>query len=59
MGEVLSGFLGALLAQKLSAEASLVRGVPLHGCAADECVRSDASSVGLSAGELIDPARRI
>ena len=59
MGDVLSGILGALLAQKYSGESTLVLGVHLHGCAADECMRSGAGPVGLTAGELIDPARRI
>ena len=59
MGDVLSGFLGSLLAQKYSGETALVLGTHLHGCAADECVRSGAGPVGLTAGELIDPARRI
>ena len=59
MGDVLSGILGALLAQKYSGESALVLGVHLHGCAADECVRAGAGPVGLTAGELIDPARRI
>ncbi|MEO8145184.1 MAG: NAD(P)H-hydrate dehydratase, partial [Betaproteobacteria bacterium] len=59
MGDVLAGILGALLAQKLSGESALVLGVHLHGCAADECVRAGAGPVGLSAGELIDPARKI
>jgi hydroxyethylthiazole kinase-like uncharacterized protein yjeF len=55
MGDVLSGFLGALLAQKLSGEAALVLGVHLHGAAADQA----GLGVGLTASELIDPARRI
>ena len=59
MGDVLSGILGALLAQKFSGESSLVLGVHLHGCAADECSRSGTGPVGLIAGELIDPARAI
>jgi hydroxyethylthiazole kinase-like uncharacterized protein yjeF len=59
MGDVLSGILGALLAQKYPGEATLVLGAHLHGCAADECVRTGAGPVGLTAGELIDPARRI
>ena len=59
MGDVLSGFLGALLAQKYSGETALVLGTHLHGCAADECVHAGAGPVGLAAGELIDPARRI
>jgi len=59
MGDVLSGILGALLAQKYSGETALVLGTHLHGCAADECVRSGAGPVGLTAGELIDPAHRL
>jgi ADP-dependent NAD(P)H-hydrate dehydratase / NAD(P)H-hydrate epimerase len=59
MGDVLAGMLGALLAQKYSGETALVLGTHLHGCAADECVRAGAGPVGLTAGELIDPARRI
>lgn len=61
MGDVLSGILGALLAQKLSGESALVLGAHLHGCAADQCARSvtSAALVGLSAGETIEPARAI
>jgi hydroxyethylthiazole kinase-like uncharacterized protein yjeF len=59
MGDVLAGILGALLAQKYSGETSLVLGTHLHGCAADECVKAGAGPVGLTAGELIEPARRI
>ena len=59
MGDVLSGILGALLAQKYTGETALVLGTHLHGCAADECLRAGAGPVGLTAGELIDPARRI
>ncbi len=58
MGDVLAGILGALLAQKYSGETALVLGTHLHGCAADECSRS-GTIVGLTASELIDPARRI
>jgi hydroxyethylthiazole kinase-like uncharacterized protein yjeF len=59
MGDVLSGILGALLAQKYSGESALVLGVHLHGCAADECARAGAGPVGLIASETIEPARRI
>jgi len=58
-GDVLAGMLGALLAQGYSGETALVLGTHLHGCAADECVRAGAGPVGLTASELIDPARRI
>ncbi len=59
MGDVLSGLLGTLLAQKYTGETALVLGPHLHGCAADECVRAGIGPVGLAAGELVDPARRV
>ena len=59
MGDVLAGLLGALLAQKYSGETALVLGTHLHGCAADECVKAGAGPVGLTASEIVDPARRI
>ncbi len=55
MGDVLSGILGAFLAQRLSGEAALVLGVHLHGCAADAA----GHGVGLTASELIEPAREL
>jgi ADP-dependent NAD(P)H-hydrate dehydratase / NAD(P)H-hydrate epimerase len=59
MGDVLAGFLGALLAQRYTGETALVLGAPLHGAAADALVRSGCGPVGLTAGELIEPARRL
>ena len=59
MGDVLAGLLGALLAQRYSGETALVLGVHLHGAAADALVRSGCGPVGLTAGELIEPARRL
>ena len=53
-GDVLAGMLGALLAQGYSGETALVLGPHLHGAAAEELAR-----VGMSASELIEPARRI
>ena len=58
-GDVLAGMLGALLAQRCSGEAAAVLGVHLHGAAADQCVAEGRGPVGLTAGELIDPARRL
>lgn len=55
MGDVLAGMLGALLAQRYSGETALVLGAHLHGAAADAL----GGLVGLTAGEIIDPARRI
>jgi NAD(P)H-hydrate repair Nnr-like enzyme with NAD(P)H-hydrate dehydratase domain len=59
MGDALSGMLGALLAQRYSGESSLVLGVHLHGAAGDALVRAGVGPVGLTAGELADPARRL
>ena len=59
MGDVLSGILGALLAQRYTGETTLVLGVHLHGAAADALVRSGSGPVGLTASELIEPARRL
>ena len=59
MGDVLAGFLGALLAQRYTGETAIVLGVHLHGAAADALVAAGAGPVGLTAGELIEPARRI
>jgi hydroxyethylthiazole kinase-like uncharacterized protein yjeF len=59
MGDVLSGMLGALLAQRYTGESALVLGVHLHGAAADALAKSGDGPVGIVASELIDPARRI
>ena len=59
MGDVLAGILGALLAQRYTGETAIVLGVHLHGAAADALVRSGSGPIGLTAGELIDPARRL
>jgi hydroxyethylthiazole kinase-like uncharacterized protein yjeF len=58
MGDVLSGMLGALLAQRYSGESALVLGVHLHGVAADDLVAAGTGPVGLTASEVIDAARR-
>ena len=59
MGDVLSGMLGALLAQGCPGEAALALGVHLHGAAGDERMHAGDGPVGIAAGELIAPARRI
>jgi hydroxyethylthiazole kinase-like uncharacterized protein yjeF len=59
MGDVLAGMLGALLAQGYSGETAMVLGTHLHGCAADECIRIGAGPVGLTASELLGPARTL
>lgn len=59
MGDVLSGILGAMLAQGLSGEAAMVLGTHLHGAAADECVSRSIGPVGLTASEVADAARHV
>ena len=59
MGDVLAGILGGLLAQRYSGESTLVFGVHLHGAAADALAARGDGPVGLSASELLDPARRL
>ncbi|TRZ90514.1 MAG: bifunctional ADP-dependent NAD(P)H-hydrate dehydratase/NAD(P)H-hydrate epimerase, partial [Rhodocyclaceae bacterium] len=58
-GDVLSGIAIALLAQGWPAESALLAAVHLHGAAADACVADGIGPVGLSAGELIAPARKL
>jgi hydroxyethylthiazole kinase-like uncharacterized protein yjeF len=56
-GDVLTGFVTALLAQGWPAHEALLAAVHLHGIAADELVASGIGPIGLTAGELIDSAR--
>ncbi|MCX7179045.1 MAG: NAD(P)H-hydrate dehydratase [Proteobacteria bacterium] len=58
-GDVLSGMIVALLAQNWPAEKALLAAVHLHGAAADTCVAADSGPIGLTASELIEPARRL
>ena len=59
MGDVLSGILGALLAQGAPAHTALLAGVHVHGLAADELVSAGIGPVGLTASETIDAARGV
>jgi len=59
MGDVLSGLIVALLAQGWPVEIALRAGVYLHGAAADRLVAGGIGPIGLTAGEVIDAARRI
>ncbi|MDP2171754.1 MAG: NAD(P)H-hydrate dehydratase [Rhodocyclaceae bacterium] len=58
-GDVLTGILAALLAQGWPPLEALLGAVHLHGAAADACVAEGLGPVGLTAGELIAPARQI
>lgn len=59
MGDVLCGFIAALLVQGLAPEAAAVVGVWLHGAAGDAAVQGGHGPVGLAASELIPQARRL
>ncbi len=59
MGDVLSGLIAAFIAQGADARTALLAGVWLHGAAADALVAGGIGPVGLTAGELIDAARRL
>ena len=58
-GDVLAGMTGALLAQSWPAWEALCTAVQLHGAAADVCVTEGKGAVGLTASELIAPARSL
>lgn len=56
MGDVLAGMIAALIAQDLSADQALLLGVHLHGAAADELAKQQAT-IGMSATEVTEWAR--
>jgi hydroxyethylthiazole kinase-like uncharacterized protein yjeF len=58
-GDVLTGFLGALLAQRLSVKDALRIAVCLHGAAADTLVSEGTGPLGIAASELAPVARRL
>jgi ADP-dependent NAD(P)H-hydrate dehydratase / NAD(P)H-hydrate epimerase len=59
MGDVLTGFIAALLAQGADAEQALLAGVHLHGLAADMLAARDVGPRGLTASELIVELRQL
>jgi NAD(P)H-hydrate repair Nnr-like enzyme with NAD(P)H-hydrate dehydratase domain len=59
MGDVLTGVIVALLAQGWPAISALLAGVHLHGAAADRLVTNGIGPIGMTAGEVIDPARQL
>jgi hydroxyethylthiazole kinase-like uncharacterized protein yjeF len=58
-GDVLSGFIVALLAQGIDAGAAVRCAVHLHGAAADAFAADLAGETGLAASELVPIARRL
>jgi len=59
MGDVLTGMIAALLAQGADARAAAAAAVWLHGAAADALAAAGNGPIGISANELIDPARAL
>ncbi|MDD5241857.1 MAG: NAD(P)H-hydrate dehydratase [Sulfuricella sp.] len=59
MGDVLSGMIAALVAQRLTPQQALLLAVYLHGAAADERVAQGIGPVGLTAVEIIEAARAL
>ena len=59
MGDALSGFIVALLAQGWPADAAALAATHLHGAAADLCATEGTGPVGLRASETLAPARQI
>lgn len=57
-GDVLTGMIAALSAQGWPASMATAAAVNLHGAAADQQVAQGTGPIGLTAGELIDGARR-
>lgn len=58
-GDVLSGIIGALLAQGSDPEDALLLAVHLHGAAADALLQELGGPVGMTASEIIHAARRL
>ena len=58
-GDVLSGVIGALLAQGLPALDALKCGVYIHGLAADKLVEKGTGPIGLTASEVIMEIRHL
>jgi hydroxyethylthiazole kinase-like uncharacterized protein yjeF len=58
-GDVLTGICVALLAQGWSMQCAAQAAVWLHGSAADALVAEGEGPIGIAAGELIVPARRL
>lgn len=59
MGDVLTGLIGALLAQGWPALAATQAGVHLHGCSAELLAQEGVGPVGLTPSETIVAARKV
>ena len=59
MGDVLSGIIAALLAQRMAPLEALLLAIFLHGAAADALVAQGCGPLGLTASEVADRARTL
>ncbi|MHB9118386.1 MAG: NAD(P)H-hydrate dehydratase [Burkholderiales bacterium] len=59
MGDVLTGLIGAFIAQGIPPAQAMILAVYLHGAAADELVETGVGPIGLAASEIIDRTRLI
>ncbi|MEJ6649847.1 MAG: NAD(P)H-hydrate dehydratase [Burkholderiales bacterium] len=59
MGDVLTGIIGALIAQGAYSHTALLAAVHLHGLAADQLLGDRCGPIGMTASETIDAARII
>ena len=59
MGDVLSGMIAALIAQRLTPQSALLLAVYLHGAAADDLVQQGIGPIGLTATEVTNSARML
>lgn len=58
-GDVLSGIIGAFLAQGLTTKNALLLAVHLHGAAADALLEQQGGPLGMTASEVTDAARSL
>ncbi len=59
MGDVLTGLVASLLGQGWPADSALQCAVHVHGAAADLLLEHGIGPAGMTAGEIIDPARSV
>ena len=59
MGDVLTGMLASLVAQRAEPDPALLAAVHLHGLAADDLVAAGYGPAGLTASEVTDAARKL
>jgi hydroxyethylthiazole kinase-like uncharacterized protein yjeF len=59
MGDVLTGMIAALIAQRMTPQSALLLAVYLQGAAADDLVEQGIGPIGLTATEIADAARML